>query len=355
MRILWVLVLAAAALPAAAQEGPADRLWDLYREGRFEEVVTRGKAELTAGTPTAQVNLAVGRALVDLEKFQESLLYLETAVLQDSDQTWIYAWAKVYLGSAHFRLGAREMAQAAWSQARDCAATPNATRAAVDNLKLLGLAASYDRWRTFSSEHFEFHYSPRLEDFDGVAYARRHEEAFAAVTAWCGAVPADRILFFVWADSAEAGAAGLPPVGFARPKLNLVHVAVDQTVGREMTRVITARALRPAVVVGLIDDGLAVYHDQSGGDRLERARRALEASPAPAVRVSVAALWEDGSLLPEEITASLGAAWVDMLVTRGGRTRFLEFFRDQRLSHARAVYGSDLETWLEELDAALYR
>ena len=189
MRTLLTLAILLIAATAQAQEGPADRLWELYKEGRFADVIREGKVELTTGTPTAQVNLAVGRALVDSGKNQESLIYLETAIRLDPGKTWVYAWGQVYLGFAQLRLDQPDKAKDAWIKARDSAATTNSTRSAVNNLKILGLAEFYDDWKTFSTEHFEFHYSPRLKNFDGVAYARRHEEAYEIISAWFGKGP----------------------------------------------------------------------------------------------------------------------------------------------------------------------
>lgn len=351
--ILMAIVLASAAT-VSAQEGPADRLWELYKQGRFEDVVREGKVELTTGTSTAQVNLAVGRALVDLERYQEGLVYLETAARMDSDRTWVYAWAKNYVGAAYFNLDRMDQARAAWIAARDCAATRNATRNAVNNLNFLGLAERFDSWETFKSEHFTFHYSPRIENFDGVAYARSHEEAYEVISAWFGGGPDAPIMFFVWSGQEEATEAGMPVLGFARPELNLVHARVEQTVGHEMTHVIATRALEPQVQVGLINEGTAVYHDQTGRDQLAKARKALGDQENETVRVSVAALWEDWSLLPAEVSYPVGGAWVKVMIDRGGREKFLEFFRDQSLDHAREVYGTDLQSWLEEFETALY-
>jgi hypothetical protein len=72
------------------------------------------------------------------------------------------------------------------------------------------------------------------------------------------------------------------------------------------------------------------------------------------VPVSLGALWVDWSLLPVEISYPLAGAWVAVLIERGGRAAFLEFFRDQSLAHARQVYGADLQTWLDEFDASLF-
>jgi len=355
MKMLLALAFLLMAAAAPAQTGSADRLWDLYKEGRFEDVVREGKVELTTGTPTAQVNLAVGRALVDLEKFGEGLPYLEQAVRGDPARTWVYAWGQCYLGTGQYRLGNFQKARVALIKGRDCAATRNATRYAVNNLKILGLAESYDDWTTFTTEHFTFHYSSNLADFDGVTFARRHEEAFAIISAWFGGGPAVPIRFFVWEDKDEALEANMPPLGFARPELNLVHAWAGQTIGHEMTHVISHHAMHPEQVTGLINEGISVFHDQTGRDQLALARGALKDAPALKVQVELAALWEDWSLLPGEISYPAGGAWVKVLIDKGGKEKFLEFYRDQRLAHAREVYGSDLQGWMDDFTDALYR
>jgi tetratricopeptide (TPR) repeat protein len=352
-RMVLVLAVLGAAGAATGQEGPADRLWELYREGRFADVVREGQVELTTGTPTAQVNLAVGRALVDLERYEAGRVYLETAIRMDPDRTWVYAWGQVYLGLAQYRLDRPEQARTAWIAARDCAATANATRTAANNLKILGLAGFYDDWQEFTTPHFVFRFSPQLQEFDGVAYARRHEEAYEIISAWFGGGPVKKINFFVWSGQTEATTAGMPQLGFSRPEFHLVHARQDQTVGHEMTHVIAAHARQPAVVVGLINEGIAVYHDQTSRDQLALARAALANAPADQVPVALGALWEDWSLLPVEISYPLAGAWVAVLLEKGGREKFFEFFHDQRLAHARQVYGADLQTWLDEFDAAL--
>ncbi len=354
-RMIVVLLALFPAFSASAQSGTADRLWGLYREGRFEDVVREGKVELATGTPTAEVNLAVGRALVDLGKFGEGLPYLERAVRGDPAQTWVYAWARCYLGTGQYRLGNFQKARAALIKARDCAATRNATRYAVNNLKILGLAESYDDWTTFTTEHFTFHYSANLADFAGETFARRHEEAFAFISAWFKGGPAAPIRFFVWKDKDEALVANMPPLGFARPELNLVHARADQTVGHEMTHVISRHAMHPEHEVGLINEGIAVYHDQTGRDQLALARGALAGAPAMSIQVELAALWEDWSLLPGEVSYPIGGAWVKVLIDKGGKEKFLEFFRDQRLANAREVYGSDLQEWMDEFATTLYQ
>jgi hypothetical protein len=361
MKHLMILTVALWSWSALAQPpaGSADDLWPLYKEGRFEEVVTRGKALLNTGNETPQVLLAVGRALVDLGRLEESQLYLVRAARLDPAQTWVYAWSQVYLGFSHARQGQMDLARQALRKGRDCRATENATRTAQSNLRGLGLDEFFDDWTVLETEHFRFHFSPRLAVFDREGFALVREEAFARISDWCGGAPGRPIRFFVWADHAEAALAGMPPLGYARPADYLIHAYYQQTVGHELTHVISHHALQPVLEKGLINEGLAIVLDQTGRDTLARARAAVQAGQAgegetPFVRMGLRALWQDWSLLGDEYSYPIAGAWVDELLARGGKEKFLQFFTDQSLVHARAVYGPLLEDWIDAFEAALY-
>lgn len=358
LHVLATLLLATAALSQPATD-PAAPLWELYQEGRFAEVVRQGTDLLDAGTKTAQVNLAVGRGLADLERWQEAVPFLERAAAGDGAHTWVYAWAQVYLGGAHARLGELDQARAAFLRGRDCRATRNATSTAARNLMVLGLDAYFDGWTPFESEHFSFRFSPRLAVFDRVAFAREREQAYAAISAWFGGGPDRKIRFFVWADPAEAAAADFPALGFSRPDDNLIHASAGQTPGHEMAHVIGHKALQPTVKTGLINEGVSVVLDQTGRDTLARARQAVAQGAAgqgatPFLRVGLRALWEDWDLLADEYTYPIAGAWVDHLLAQGGKPRFLEFFAEQSLAHARQVYGPELEDWIDGFERQLY-
>jgi tetratricopeptide (TPR) repeat protein len=361
MREVVFLAALLLAIPVLGQQetGPADNLWPLYREGRFEEVIEQGKALLNTGTETAQIQLAVGRSLVDLDRPEEAQPYLMRAIKLDPDRTWVYAWGQVYLGFSHFKLGRLDMARAALIAGRDCQATRNATLTAQNNLRILGLDESFDDWTSFETPHFSFRFSPRLAVFDRAGYARVREEAFDSISQWCGGQPEGKVRFFVWAGPEEAALAGMPTLGFARPREMLIHSLFNQTVGHEMTHIISFHALQPAVQTGLINEGLAITLDQTGRDTMSRARAAVAAGrggtgETPFLQVGLRALWEDFELLADEYTYPIAGAWVDYLLARGGKDRFVQFFTDQTLEHARQIYGPELEGWIDAFESRLY-
>ncbi len=352
--MVTILILAmGAASVATARQGPADPLWPLMRQGEYDEVIRQGKALLSTGTETAAVNLAVGQALVRTGSCNEAEISLVRAIQLDRERTWVYAWGNVDLGNCLWYADDAVGARRAWIAARDAAATANATSAAEGSLRGSGLAEFYDQWSTFTTDHFEFRFSPRVE-VDPAWYARSREEAFSIISAWFGGAPAGPIRYHVWADQAEATSRGMPILGFALAEQRVVHCRLAQSRGHEMTHVISHHALEPTVLTGLINEGTAVFMDLNGTDRMADARRALGAA-ADLPEVAVAALWEDWSLLPTEVSYAVAGAWVERLIERGGKERFMEFFREQDLAHARSVYGDELEDWLREFDADLRR
>lgn len=339
----------------AQETGPADPLWDLYRQGEFESVVVQGKAMLATENETAQVNLAVGRSLVHLEKYDDAFVFLSRAVELDSRKTWVYAWAQVYLGISHFETGNEDRARQAWILARDCQATRNATRSAETSLKLLGLSEFFDKWEAFETQHFSCRFSGRLIDFNRVEYARSLEEAYDTISTWFGGGPDEKIRFLLWANQAEADEAGMPPMSFSNPEEYLTHSLRAQPMGYELTHIISLYALNPTIQNGLISEGIAVHMDLTGRNQMKQARKVLaESNPKP-LEVSIPALWLDWTLSPEEFSLPVAGAFVNMLVEKGGKKRFLEFFKDQSYEHALLIYGDGLKSWINDFEEELYR
>lgn len=359
---LTIVLLFAVAGNSLAQEKSTTELWDLYQAGKFTEVVVTGQALLDSGSEDPQVCLAIGRAHVDMGEYAAALPLLQRAVEGDTAKTWVYAWGQNYSANAHYLLGDKELARREWILARDCAATRNATRNAANSLVLFGLDETFDDWFELETEHFLFRFSKKLEDFDRDRFASRREQAYEKICAWFEGGPSEKVLYIVWGDQEEATARGVRSLGFAKPSLNLIHSLPNQTAGHEMTHVISHHARSPQSVCGLINEGTAIYQDQTGRDQMKRARAAFaereiqdadEDAPTP-VRVAIKALWEDWSLMPQEQAYPVAGAFVAKLVERGGKEKYLEFFGDQSLAHATAVYGADLQKWIEEFERQLY-
>ncbi len=344
-----LLTLAFIVGPAGAD--PLSDLNRLYAHERFGEAADLC-ADLLVQTPDDPTFVHLtGRILADTFDFAAAAPYLEQGLSPDAPG-WIPGWSHLYLGICALNLGDPEAARRHWEDVITGSSTANA-----HNTASLYLACHFDGplyfdWIARDTEHFEFRFSPAIENLDYDAFAIGHESVYAFISAWCGAGEDRPIRYFVW-DPHEVGrAAGLPRIGFNYARISLVHVRKEQTSGHEMAHVLSVRTLKPKRICGLIAEGLAVFLDMSGDDRSARVRTALREYGAP---VTIDALWNDWGGFPEAVSYQVAGAFVEMLVNKGGRELFLELFRDQGLERARRIYGDDLDGWISEFESGLSR
>jgi hypothetical protein len=202
-------------------------------------------------------------------------------------------------------------------------------------------------WSTVETQHFRFHFPPEPRA-NPSAFPPQLEAAFTELRkSFDGALPG-KINFYVWNSSEAAEALLGRPLGFANPKHLLIHATADQTRGHELTHVLMHYAAPPDVTTRFISEGTAVAFDLSGRDRLAAARAAVGSQ-----RVAIVGLWATGNATPEAQLYPVAGAFVERLVTRGGRERFLRLLKRQTIEHAREVYGVDLDRIIAEFEADL--
>jgi hypothetical protein len=333
-----------------SRQSTAEELWALYQKGEHEQVVKAAGAALPSNPDSIELNLVMGRALADLGRWEEARTPLERAAALDQGGTWRKAWAWVFLGRTYFALGQETDSRRVLLEAVELNATRNATADARGLLRLFGLTTEYAGATGRESDHFRWVFSTDLKGMDEAAFARAHEEAFHRISAVFGDKVPRKIRFFVWGSDEDAARAGVRSLGFARPEYCLIHSRVNQTVGHELTHVLAHHGLKPRHKTGLISEGTAVFFDGRAGDRMARATGALRGR-SDALQLET--LWLHWDRWPDAVSYPVAGAWVGRLIDRGGQAAFLDFFPDQTLEHARAVYGAELGVWMQEFDAEL--
>ena len=342
LSILWLLC--AACLPAA----PADEIWKLYKQGDTAQAAARGLEELKQQPEDIELRQVTGRALVESRQFAAALPHLEHVVRLDTRRSWQSAWALAYAGYAHFGLGEATKAAAALDASLRLHATRNAETFARQAQALLGFSAAFTNWIVLETARFRFHFSPSVAAAATNRFAEQHEAACGQINKFCEARLPKKIDYFVWNTSADAERAGLGKLGFARPEMTLVHATWNQTVGHEMTHVLCWHGFHPAQTTALINEGLAVFFDQTRRDRLATAQAAVRAAGLESV--SIVELWSDLRAKADTVTYPVAGAWIDCLHARGGADRLQQLAREQTLDAARRIYGGELEKWIEEFE-----
>jgi hypothetical protein len=288
--------------------------------------------------------------LFDLGRGEEARPYLKQ--LTESDQRdWIYAWSLFYLGAIDIQAGNDTAAVRAWTEVRDGGWTKNVSRTAESNLRAFALDDAFANWSRQQTAHCRFTFSPMYADRDLRAFAQEHELAYIELTKFFGGETKMPLRYIVWNSVEEArDLCGIRSLGFANPKFCVVHCTWDQTLGHEMAHVISFHAVEPVARTRFINEGLAVCFDLSKRDRREVARAAVR--KAGITTMHLPDLWQDEATpIPDSLEAvfyPVAGAWVQTLIDRGGRKKFLELCREQTLVGARRIYGEDLVDWMSD-------
>jgi hypothetical protein len=345
--------LAVLGLAGGVSAALSDDIWKVYHRGEAARAAELGQAALKDKPEDIELCQVTGRALVDSEQFAAALPHLAKVVQLDVKHSWQSAWALGYAGYAHFGLGDADKSRQALADSLAFQATRNAISFAQRGQLLFGFSGVYSNWTVQETAHFRFHFSSATPPSGQADFASRHEAAFEVINRFFAAKLPKKIDFFVWGTSAEAEAAGLGVLGFARPELCIVHSHWRQTTGHEMTHVISRQALKPVKVTGLINEGVAVYFDQTGRNREQTARQALRA--AKVETLSLVALWAQMRAVDDTVTYPVAGAVIERLRQKGGDDKLRQLLRDQTIESARQIYGADFDGWLKSLETDLLR
>jgi len=128
----------------------------------------------------------------------------------------------------------------------------------------------------------------------------------------------------------------------------VIHSLIDQSIGHEMTHVITHQLVGNPKKISLINEGTAVHFDQTGQDKLRIVKSKLRGQ-----FVSVTELWENWEALSPEVSYPLSGAFVKLLIEKGGKEKFLELLKDQSFDNAAVIYGEQLSDIITEFERSL--
>lgn len=319
------------------------QLSELYGKGMYAEVIQTGN-EMLKNSYTNEVNLIVGRALADTKEYDTAIPYLQKATSDTITQKWIPAWAKGYLGNIYMVKGDYEQAKKYLEAAVALNATRNSSNYANKRLMSLPNSEAYKDWETQETEHFRFHFQGKDQIKNIDRFVSDREKAYETINQFFGLKLARKIEYFIWNDRNEAMAKLGAALGFAMSELFVIHSANDQTKGHEMTHVISDHAINPKLQSRLINEGVAVYFDQTGRNRLETAQQACKGAD-----ISIEKLLNSPQ---DEYVYPVGGAFIEFLAAKGTSEQLKSLLYDQSLKNAQIVYPNFKEL-TKEFEAKL--
>jgi tetratricopeptide (TPR) repeat protein len=339
---LFLMILFLFTGAVSAQNPQTEELTKLYNAMEFEKTIVKAREFLKDDPQNLDYNAFLGRALVDNGQYAEAIPLLK--LVAENDNSWRKAWSVVYLGSAYYLLADYENSKAALQTATQLNITANATKYATRNWLLFGFESFFDNWKTSETKHIRFHFQ-NMTDPEMTLFMQSREKAFETVNSFFGSVLPKKIDFFVWQSKDDAMKILKSASGFAAPQFCVIHAHFQQTRGHELTHVISAYSGKMLKKTGLINEGTAVCFDLSNNNRQEMVKTWLQTNNQ---KIDIKDIWNNWGKYPQELSYPLSGLFVEEMISRFGKEKFLAFFTDQTYENALKLYGSETDTMIQE-------
>ena len=340
--ILMMLIMFAGA--ALAQNPQSEELSKLYNAKEFEKTIVKAREFLKDDPQNIDYTAVLGRALVDIGQYAEAIPLLK--FVAENDNSWRKAWSEGYLGSAYFMVADYENSKAALQTAMQLNITANATKYATRNWLLFGFQSFFDNWKTSETKHIRFHFQ-NMNDREMESFMQSREKAYETVKSFFGSTLPKKIDFFVWQSKEDAMKILKANLGFADPQYCVIHSHFQQTRGHELTHVITEYSGKIQKKTGLINEGTAVCFDLSNNKRQEMVKTWLQTNIQ---KIDIKETWNNWGKYPQELSYPLSGLFVEELISRFGKEKFIAFFTDQTYENVLKLFGSETDTMIQEFE-----
>jgi len=346
MRKIFTSILILTNLISFGQNSTIDDLWNLYNSHDLKSVINRAKPLLENDPNNIDLNLIIGRTYTDQADFKNALPFLEFSVKNDNNNSWRKAWALQYLGTCYFMLQKYDDSEKAIKECINLNATKNATNAAYGMSLLFGYNEFYKNWKIIESDNFRFHFQ-NMNDADIKIFTSSREIAYKEINEFFKSSLPKKIDFYVWESREDAKKTLRADLGFSKPNFCIVHTHYLQTIGHEMTHIISYYTSEITNKTRFINEGTAVCFDQSNQDRLKQVKNWIAKNKK---QIAIKDYWENGEKFAEEILYPLSGLFVKELIVNFEKEKFLEFFKNQTYDNAKLVFGDKLDKVIQDFE-----
>lgn len=202
---------------------------------------------------------------------------------------------------------------------------------------------SYDtlgiQWMTIERDNITYYFQGTGVKGASI-YTDLYEDAYNKLKPVFNAQLPCKIRFFVWTDWEEAQQKLNHFPGFAVPEKCICHVRVNQTLGHEMTHILSfwANGMPPIALTRFVNEGVAVAFDLAGDDKMETAREALTGQDIH----SIAELWSGSNQsVSDDVFYSVAGAFMDYLYKQDMRNKYFLLLKNQTMQSAEKIYGKE--------------
>lgn len=216
----------------------------------------------------------------------------------------------------------------------------------ADNPLFNGKDKFFNDWIMVDSKHFIFHFPSNSIVKNKDQFINNHEQAYAKLNSFLETSLPQKINYFVWNYSYEAEKFGIGVLSFALPELCLVHVHAAESIGHEMTHLLTYYLPgSTGIKTKFINEGIATYFDLNN--------RSVYGGPGfkkPNEKISLIKAWENDYTYSDYVYYFLGAEVIKLLNQKFGKDKLIRLIENQSYKNALNIYGKELTKVIEEVE-----
>jgi tetratricopeptide (TPR) repeat protein len=331
-------------------QGLEKYLGQLYIDKKYDLLVENADSILNIDPNEPSVNLFKGRVLVDQENYLDGKPYILKAIENDKDKSYKKAWGLFYLAQIENACGNREKSKLCLIDCIKMNATQNVSNASRKYAMLIGLDEFYDDWSQVETEHFIFLFQPNSIVNNRRKFIEIREESFKNIDGFFKSKVPRKIAFIVWNGDGDARKVGIKQLGFSKPELCCIHSRAKQSIGHEMTHVISHYITIKPVKTRFINEGIAVAFDQNGVDNKITIAKESKSKEGFTDKILIKEAWNIPNKYPEWVYYSFAGEFVKRLIAKGGADKFLKLAANQTYDYAKTIYGDQLLVIINDLE-----
>ena len=274
---------------------------------------------------------------------------IDKIIVSDRISQSLLGWYHLWLVSINYFIGNYDEAKKSLNICNNLPLNDEQNKLKDKFTVMFGFHEFYNDWNIFETENIIFHYrKDENSKTDIDAFILSRENAFIKIQNFFNSKLHRKIDFYLWDSREEAFSVLNRHLGFAIGWYYLIHNAADQSIGHEITHIITHYINGAKSISSLICEGAAVLFDQSSGrDNIKFAKLMMEKNNVTAVDIK--ALWENFFILSSGITYSTAVVFAQNLLNKFGKEKYIEIIKTQTYDEVCSILGkNNLEFVIEE-------